>query len=350
MTPRKRVLKLLNRQEIDRVPCFSGMGNVLMDAMNHLGLKFEEAQKEPQQMATLAASTYKLTNFECAVVPFDVTFEAEALGCEINFHEMSSEEILYPTVKQPILEIGQPIEPPEDLLERGRIPLILEAIQLIQKDVGKEIAIGSYVLGPYTLAGVLTDLDQLLKLSYKNPTKVKIVLESLVDVIAIIAQAFKKAGVDYITVREMGATTDLISPRLFKTVVLPYLQALLNQITTPKVLHICGKTTPILELMEETGVEAISIGQKNDITQSREKLKRNTLLFGNIDGFGVLTKGSPGEIKKIVREVIKSGVDAIWPACDIWPTAPLENIKALVEATKLYGIRDIASSKEFKEK
>ncbi len=340
------MLKLLDRQEIDRIPCFSGMGNVLMDAMSRHRIKFEEAQKDSQQMATLAASTYKLTEFECAVIPFDVTYEAEALGCEINFHETSSEEILYPTVKQPILEIGQPIEPPEDLLERGRIPLILEAIRLIQKDVGKEIAIGSYVLGPYTLAGALTDLDQLLKLSYKAPTKVIIILKSLVDVIASIAQAFIKAGVDYITVREMGATSDLISPRLFKTVVFPHLKAVLNQIDAPKILHICGKTTPIIELMEEAGADAISIGQKNDIAQSREKLKRNTLLFGNIDGFGVLTKGSPAEIKKAVREAINSGIDAIWPACDIWPTAPLENIKSLVEATKEYGIRDMASPKE----
>lgn len=346
MTHRERVLNLLDRQEIDRIPCFSGMGNVLMDALSRLGLKFDEAQKDSQQMATLAASTYKLTEFECAVVPFDVTFEAEALGCEINFHETSSEEILYPTVKQPILEIGQPIEPPDDLLERGRIPLILEAIRLIQKDVGKEIAIGSYVLGPYTLAGALTDLDQLLKLSYKDPTKVKIILESLVDVIATVAQAFTKAGADYITVREMGATTDLISPRLFKTVVLPYLKALLDQITTPKILHICGKTAPILEMMVETGADALSVGQKNDIVQSREKLRGNTLLFGNIDGFGILTKGSPDEIKKTVREAINSGVDAIWPACDIWPTAPLGNIKTLVEATKEYGIQGMASPKE----
>ncbi len=48
MTPRKRVLGLLGHSGIDRVPCFSGMGNVTA-----------EVHKNAQDMAALAASTYQ---------------------------------------------------------------------------------------------------------------------------------------------------------------------------------------------------------------------------------------------------------------------------------------------------
>lgn len=337
LTSRERVMNLLNHQDIDRIPCFSGMGNVLMEAINQFGLKFESAHKNAKNMATLAASTYKLSKFECAVVPFDVNYEAEALGSEINFHETSSEEIVYPTVKNPILDVGQPVNIPQDLVKRGRIPVILEAIQMLQKDVGRDIAIGAYVLGPYTLAGALTDLDTFLKRSYKNPTETKNVLDSLVEVIVTIAQALKHAGADYVTVREMGATSDLISPRIFKTIVLPYLETIFQQIDSPTILHICGNTTPILQFMSQAGADAVSIGQKTAIAQAKEVLGNKVPLLGNIDGFGVITRGTPEEIKRVVKEAIESGVDAIWPACDIWPTAPIENVRTLVEATKEYG-------------
>jgi [methyl-Co(III) methanol-specific corrinoid protein]:coenzyme M methyltransferase len=30
-------------------------------------------------------------------------------------------------------------------------------------------------------------------------------------------------------------------------------------------------------------------------------------------------------------------VNAIWPGCDIWPTAPKENMRAMMEAARKYG-------------
>jgi uroporphyrinogen-III decarboxylase len=32
--------------------------------------------------------------------------------------------------------------------------------------------------------------------------------------------------------------------------------------------------------------------------------------------------------------VARSGADAIWPGCDLYPQTPLENLQALVEASK----------------
>lgn len=39
-------------------------------------------------------------------------------------------------------------------MQRGRIPLLKEAIGLIKADIGNDVAIGTYVLGPFTLAGL----------------------------------------------------------------------------------------------------------------------------------------------------------------------------------------------------
>ena len=154
MTAKERVLKLFNGEKVDRPPCFSGMGNVTTGGLKKFGYKFAALHSNAKMMADAAASTYKLFGFECGVVPFDLCVEAEALGCEINVYA-HVEDILYPTIKKKLIhnEDEMEIPVPSDMVSRGRIPMMKDVIGLLKADIGKEVAIGTYVLGPFTLAG-----------------------------------------------------------------------------------------------------------------------------------------------------------------------------------------------------
>lgn len=337
MNSKERVLKTLNGERPDRIPCFSGMGNVTVHGLAEAGVRFAEAHVDAKKMAAAAASTYKQFGFECAVVPFDLGIEAEVLGCEMNFYDDGSTRILYPTVKTKILKFGEELKVAEDLGERGRVPMLKEAISLLKDDVGGEVAIGSYVLGPYTLAGQVMDLNELLKNSVKRPDEVDKILRSLSTAIVAIAGELKEAGADYITVREMGAPADVISPRMFSSMVLGPLTEAINGIEGPTILHICGNTNPIVEFMAETGADAISVDQKNDVPAARERLGTEAVLLGNVDPYNVLVKGTPADIESAVKAVIDAGVNGVVPGCDIWPDIPKENMTAFVESTKKYG-------------
>lgn len=337
MIPRERVLGLLNHKKIDSVPCFSGMGNVTTEGMKKHGINFAEVHKNARDMATLAASTYKLFGFECAVAPFDLGIEAQALGCEINFYESSQAGILYPTIKTKILKVGEELKIPEDLEERGRIPLVAEAIRLLKQDIGSEVAVGSYILGPFTLAGQIMDLNDLLKNSFKKPQEVGRILETLVEPITRVAKVLSAAGADYLTIREMGAPADIINPKMFKSLIQPHLTTAINNIPSPKILHMCGNTNPIVELMQRCGADAISVEQKNDVAATRQKLGEDAIILGNINAYNVLVKGKPSDVESAVAAAIRNRVSGIMPGCDIWPEAPAENMLAMVEATKKYG-------------
>jgi [methyl-Co(III) methanol-specific corrinoid protein]:coenzyme M methyltransferase len=337
MTSKERVLGLLNGEKIDRTPCFSGMGNVTVEGMKKHNIRFADVHKSAEDMAALAASTYKLFGFECAVVPFDLCIEAEALGSEINYYEHVEENILYPTIKTKLVKVGEQIEIPADLEERGRIPMLCEVIRLLKEDIGDEVAIGSYVLGPFTLAGQVMDLNELLKMSFKKPEEINRILDDLATVIVRVAGALKKAGADYLTIREMGAPSDVISPGMFKSLVQPHLIKVISEIESPSILHICGDTNHIVELMNECGADAISVEQKNDVAETRQKLGDEAILLGNIDPYNVLVQGSEKDIEDAVKNAIENGVNGVMPGCDIWPDVPVENMIALVEATKKYG-------------
>jgi len=338
MNSRERVIKLFRGEQIDRVPCFSGMGNVTEEGINKLGYRFADIHLDAKMMADTAASTYKLFGFESGVVPVDLCVEAEALGCVINVYP-HAEGILYPTIKEKLVhnEDEMDVKIPADLAERGRIPLLREAIKLLKEDIGSEVAIGSYVLGPFTLGGQIMELNDLLKLSFKKADKVARLLDVMADAIIVVAKEYEKAGADFVTVREMGATSDVLSPRVFKSLILPPLQKIMKELKSYSVLHICGKTNDIVTSMMDAGPTAISVEQKNDVAESRKKLGKEALIFGNYDPYNVLVSGDEDLVRTTIRKCIEDGVSAVWPGCDIWPTVPPKNMIAMMDEVKKYG-------------
>jgi len=337
MTSKERVMALFRGEETDRPACFSGMGNVTTEGLKRLGYKFAQAHLDAGMMAATAATTPRLFGFDSCVVPFDLCVEAEALGCKINTYP-HSEDLLYPTIKEKVIhnEEGMDISVPEDITARGRIPLMREAIRLAKEELRDEVPVGSYVLGPFTLAGQIMELNDLLKLSFKKPDKVDALMRKLAGVIVDVAGEYEKAGVDYITVREMGATSDVLSPRVFKNLILPHLKNIFARLSVPSVVHICGKTNDIAVFMMESGARAISVDQKNDVAETRKKLGPAALVFGNYDPYNVLVSGSPELVRQTVRKCLDDGVSAVWPGCDIWPTVPPENITAMMDEVKAY--------------
>ena len=337
---RETVLALLAGEKVDRVPVFSGMGNVTVHGLEQFGWRFADIHTDAEKMAGMAASTYKLFGFECAVAPFDMGVEAEALGCAINYYS-HRDDIVYPTIKEKLAEKAKDvaINVPDDLAQAGRFPVVLGALRRLRDDVGGEVAVGSWVLGPFTLAGQILDLNDLLKMSFKKPDLINDILSKLADYLIQIIGLYKQAGADYITVREMGATSDVVSPRMFRSLVLPHLQHIFAAIASPKVLHICGDTNSIVETMAEAGAGALAVEQKNDLKATVEKVGDRQLVFGNFDPFGILVQGSTDDVRNTVKTIVDNGADAVWPGCDLWPDVPEANVRALVETVREYGIR-----------
>ena len=339
LTPRERVLNIFAGKEVDRPACYSGMGNVTTVALEEIGCKFQDLHGDAKKMAQAGASSYRLFGYESAVIPFDLCVEAEALGCEMNPYE-NVDQLLYPTIKEKIIHTPEEITTfaiPDDFLERGRINVICDAIRLLKKDVGEEIAIGTYLLGPFTLAGQLMDLNDLFKLSFKKPDIINNMLNRLADVQIAIGKKFYEAGADYITVREMGATTDILSPKAFDKVIAPHLKKIFAGLSGNNVLHICGGTNSVIGIMNNCGAAVLSIEFKNDMAKTRAEIGPEPLIFGQVDAYNVLVTGKPEDVVKGVLDSLDAGVDAVWPGCDIWPTAPLENLKAMVDTVKEYG-------------
>ncbi len=339
MNAKERVLSIISNKDADRMACFSGMGSVLTASLKEYGYKFPDVHGDAVKMANTAAYTYKATGLESVVVPYDMCVEAEALGCIMNAYQ-DVDQLLYPTIKEKVIHSQEDmikISIPDKIWEKGRFPVVLEAYDLLKKDVGDEVALCGWLLGPFTLAGQLMDLNDLFKLVFKKPDIVNGMLETLTDLIITMAAKYREAGADYICIREMGATTDVLSPRNFKQVIDPHLQRIFANIASPNVLHICGSSNIIMKNMLESGADVISIETKNDMKKSREDIGYEPLIFGQIDAYGVLVLGTPEIVEQATISSMEATVDSVWPSCDIWPEAPVANVKAMVDTVKKYG-------------
>ncbi|MBU7008013.1 MtaA/CmuA family methyltransferase [Phosphitispora fastidiosa] len=340
MNSRQLVLDQLNGKSVERPTCYSGMGNVTTAGLEQFGYKFSKVHTDAKMMADTAASSYKLFGYECAIVPYDLCLEAEAIGCVMNPYE-EVDQLLYPTIKEKVCHSEEEMTTfpiPADVEKRGRVPMVCEAIKLLKADIGNDVAIGTYVLGPFTLAGQLMDLNDLFKLAFKKPKMVNEMLDRVSDVTIKIAKELVAAGADYINVREMGATTDVLSPKVFRNVIQPHLIKVREALKdVPLTIHICGGTNKIMDILHECKFNAISVETKNDLAASREVIGYEPLIFGNIDAFNVLVNGSPEDVEKATLAALEASCDAVWPSCDIWPTAPIENLKAMVDTVKNQG-------------
>ncbi len=333
MKPRERVLKFLKGEKVDRPPIFSGMGNVIKPVLDKYGIVFSRVHRDPELMARAAAGMYRDFGFECAVVPFDLGVEAEALGAKMNFYD-EVEGLLYPTIKEKSVQDVSDVRIPDDLAHAGRIPVVTGAIRALRKELGDEVAIGTYLLGPFTLAGQVKELDTLFEESFLEPEKTNQLLEKLSEFIVRLSKVYRDAGADYITLREMGGTSDVMSPKSFRSLIKPHLARILSEMPRPGILHICGDTNSIITDMAECGADALSVDQKNCMAETRKKLGPKTLVLGNFDPIKVLHKGEASNVGPAVLESLKGGASAVWPGCDLWPEVPKENMEALMTALK----------------
>jgi [methyl-Co(III) methanol-specific corrinoid protein]:coenzyme M methyltransferase len=167
----------------------------------------------------------------------------------------------------------------------------------------------------------------------RSPEALHAALEFLAQVLASVGNVYHKAGADFLTVHEMGGSPGALGPRLFESIVLPHLQALTSALPRPVVLSACGRTNGAMKLLAASGADALSVDQTNDLAKSREEVP-DVLLFGNLDPVGLINHGTPVQIMEAVKGVIRSGIDGVWPGCDLYPQTPLENLRALVTASK----------------
>ncbi len=329
MSQREEILRLISGKKISNQPAFSGLIHVTAEGLQSEGLAFHEVHKDSRKMAKASASTFKLSGLPSAVAPLDMYVEAEALGAKIDFRE--NRGFMFPQIATPLFASTKDLSRDYFEVNKGRIPLVCEAIQYLKEDIGRDAVICGLIPGPYTLLLFLMEPGGLFAEMKREPRLVADALFLLSSFLAQVGSAYREAGADFITIHDMGGSPGFIGPAKYEQFAYPAEKLLIAELPAPRVLSVCGNTNKSIHLLAGTNADAISVDQLNDLIVTR-KILTDTLLFGNIDPVATLWWGDEMEITKAVRAAKEAGVDAVWPGCDLALQTSVENVKALVAA------------------
>ena len=72
MMPKERIQRFFNREPVDVMPCFSGMGMVTVQAIEQMGIRFAGVHTSAEHMAHSAITTAELFGFDAVVIPYDI--------------------------------------------------------------------------------------------------------------------------------------------------------------------------------------------------------------------------------------------------------------------------------------
>lgn len=325
----------LNNEEVEKVPAVSVTAAAVEEAFPAANVTWPEAHKDPEQMARLGISLHEQAGLECARIPFDLTAEAEAFGCKVDLGDMENT----PTLKSNApIDDPEDLEVPDDFVNQGRLPIILESIEILKNEY-PEVPVIVGMAGPFTLTGHLLGVEDLVKMlktdSFVVEDAVDVALEAQIELV----EAFNDSGVDVICVADPTSSPELLDPNDFNEFALPSLEDLSSEMEAQSVIHICGNSRPILEGMLDCGFNGASVEEAVDMTDAqklRAEMGTDTVMVGNISTSQTLFSKPTDEVKAEVKVALEKGTNVLAPSCGIAPKSPLANIKAFVEARNEY--------------
>ncbi len=328
MTPKDRVLSALRGERVDRVPVSAVTQVGTVEAMAKTQAFWPDAHSDPEKMAALGVSLYRLAGLEAARIPFCLTVQAEAMGCPVD---MGKGDRPPTVVAHSQAQIDQVALPP-GYLDRGRIPMVIRATELLRSRY-PDLPVMVGMEGPFTLAGHLVGIERLMLMTIRQRETVMNVVDICTKASVEYARALIDAGADVIVPCDPSASPELMSPKDFSSMVKPKLQELAQAISKRGgigVLHICGRVQRIMKDMAETGFDSLSIEEKVDLSAAKALIGPKPTLVGNVSAANTLFLGRPEQVREEAKKALAAGVDVLAPGCGIAPRTPLENIRALV--------------------
>lgn len=291
----------------------------------------KNAELQAQAMEIIAHNTDTLS----AVSLMDLSVEAEAFGAEVRFYEDEVPVVLGQLISDE--DEANALEVPS--LDAGRARVCVEGVKLAKQRIQDKPVIAGMV-GPYSLAGRLMDVTEIMYICFDEPETVHIVLDKATTYLIQYGQAMKDAGADAIMMAEPLA--GILSPEMAEEFSVPYVKRIVDALQDDSfavLYHNCGNSVPaMLDEIFSQGAAGYHFGNAVDMGKIMEAAPADVLCMGNIDPAAQFTHGTPASMQEATKELLdkcgsyKNFVPS--SGCDIPAHANWDNIQAFFAALK----------------
>ncbi len=334
MTGRERFTKALRLLDPpDRVPVappFQGYW-----ALDAFGLSTPESLAHPERAAAAIVNAQAACPFDAIEIVWDWFAFVDLLGCTSRITEVGSPSVIEPALHS-LDEVADLVL--VDTSASSRVQSSLIAAEALLEELGDEVFCYASLPLPFTLAGHLRGMTDLMTDLIEHADEVHRLIEFSTEVIVRHLQLYADLGVHGFVLSDPTASGDLISPRHYAEYAAPSTRTVveaLQKVDLPSILHVCGKTAKILTLAADTGATAFSFDASVDTAVVKEAIGASVCLLGNVDPVGLLLDGSPETVREAARSCVSKGWAGggfvLASGCDLSLHTPIENIRAMIE-------------------
>jgi uroporphyrinogen decarboxylase len=292
------------------------------------GLTAQQCCRDQKLHAQLIRSNSLQFTPDAIISLMDLTVEAESYGVSPVLKNYDPAEI---RTYQPIENIA--------IAKQGastdRMSLMVEAAR--QASLQVNVPVGFFVTGPFTLAGQVIGIQQLLLGMSRAPERVTKLIENCTTTVVDYARRLTETGIKFLIMADMSSS--LISPKQFEQFAKGPISQVARSVSKDIILHICGRTNHLLKQMGETGVSGVSIDQNVKLPDAARSIPSHMLILGNYPPTD-LNVEKPETIQANVTNMLMtaSGIENVVAStgCDIPSTTPPENISSFIRAVKSY--------------
>ena len=298
-----------------------------------IGKKVIDAVKDGQtHYEAVMALRKRFPQSVASTTILDLSMEAEAFGANIVFDDNE-----VPTVSGRMLESAADVEALQiPSLDTKRVPEYLKANRLAAAEL--DVPLFGGCIGPFSLAGRLYDMTELMMAMYIEPETANLLLDKCTQLILEYCKQIKASGSAGVVMAEPAAgllsndDCQAYSSRFVKTIV-----DAVQDDNFVVMLHNCGNTGQCTKAMIETGAAALHFGNAIDMAQVLEEVPADIAVSGNINPVEIMKFGTPQQVEDVAKQLIKLADKhnnfILSTGCDVPPETPFENIESLFNAT-----------------
>lgn len=264
----------------------------------------------------------------------DLSVEAECFGAKVRFYESEN-----PTVEKGIIDdISQApgIVVPE--VGSGRTGIYIKGVEKAKRRI-KDIPVFCGVIGPYSLAGRLFDMTELMMACFDDPDNVAVLLGKTEEFLIEHIRAYKEAGADGVIMAEPAA--GLLSPSLAGEFSTPYVKRIFDAVRDDDFVvcyHNCGNTVvDMTEQISSLDADILHFGNAVRLADMIPRLPSDVVVMGNVDPV-LFKNGGVQDIRDSLQRVYDDchmyDNFMISSGCDIPAAADWKNIDAYFEMVR----------------
>lgn len=329
MNTKQEIVDAINRENKGAAPpaLFTQTGTIEM--MSVCGSSWPEANYSEDAMIRLALQPSELFGFATVRIPFDMTAEAERLGCEV-FEGDNSRQPSVSNSPWKTGEIGDPpdLMPVDEFLSGGRPAMYIRTAERIAKE-HPDLFLTSCTIGPVELAGLMVGFEEFIMGSFMNPDGVMNWVKKMTPYQCAYAEALSEASDNVFIITE-GAE-DVMDPDTFGTFT-PYEGQVFTSIKNSfSTAHVCGITENILEKLAGLGSTILSVESHGDPQSVFDRVGDKVVLAGGIGAISTLLQGTPDDIRDAAWKAVDAGYHVIMSECGVPPQTPNVNLEALAK-------------------